>query len=191
MCDKKDFEKSVIGKKRRIKTKNYSESNFQRKCDAEKRKKELIKIRTNKMCENQILSGDYTMVDSKTQCQISISEQRMDQHIKHCRQGCKTMYEDQDIKCVSVIDRTEHCKKIENMHYQLLAQNVLTIEFMDGTFAEIVGQYYFCTDENDQYVICGNLSCHNCDATLYCMCTICQYVPSDVTYRFSKEKYKN
>ena len=129
--------------------------------------------------------------NAKLELALAHSNQDMDVHLTHCKHGCKTMYEDKDIKSVTWMCRSDHCKKTGDNFYQLLAQDILTIEFVDGTLKEIAKQHYFCADEATKMCeISGNLSCHKCNARLYCACRVCGYVPDDVTYRFSKDKYK-
>ncbi len=165
-------------------------SRSQRKAKTQKREKQLNRCRLDKMTTGQISSGDYQMAPSLDPMS-RFSQQWLDIHENHCTDGCKTRYMDHDIRSVTWLSRVDHCRKTKESFFSLLTQNVLTIEFVDGTTAEIAKQHYFCTDEKtSECEISGNLSCHKCDAMLYCQCEICGYVPGDVVYRFSRNKYK-
>ena len=170
-------------------------SRSQRKAKTQKREKQLNRCRLDKMTDGQISTGNYQMVPSLNPM-ARFSQQQLDMHGNHCTDGCKTRYTDQDIRSVTWLSRGDHCKKIKNDFFSLLAQDVLTIEFVDGslhggTTAEIAKQHYFCTDvTTGEYEISGNLSCHKCNTMLYWRCDVCGFVSDDVVYRFSQDKYK-
>jgi hypothetical protein len=119
-------------------------------------------------------------------------DQEMEFHLNHCTGKCQTMYLDPEIESVQWLSRADFCKmqKVDaEDFFQLLGQKLLYIKFVDGTMAEITGQYYFALDEKQMYHVFGNMPCHRCEQMLYRECKICGSVTQSVEYTFSKEKY--
>lgn len=161
---------------------------LQRKQNAQRREKEINKKRLVKMIRDQISTCDYQMAPGLNPDAI-FSQQQIDEHMHHCTVGCKTKYMDQDIKSVSRVDR-KYITRIGNDSCRPSNQQVLIIEFMDQSVVEIMKQHNFFVDpETDQCIVSGNLSCPKCDAILYCRCEVCEFVPDDVMYYFSRDKY--
>lgn len=120
-------------------------------------------------------------------------DQEMKFHLNHCTDGCKTTYSDEDIKSVQWLSRADY-NRLTNVAVddfnQLLGQNVLYIKFVDETRAEIAGQHYFCSPENDGLCqVFGNLHCHRCNQWPHYQCKVCGFMTDTVVYYFSREKY--